>query len=382
MQAGSMTELEGSARGVSLRAAASMVAGDEHDPIAGRRLRHAVDAQLRRAGIAAQDAGDVRTEVVLALLSAPAGELPLPLELVCARVSAIARNKAIDCVRRGARAPLALGDDLPEPRSRRPSPARSRTASTTSRPRRTCGGCAPTSSRRSAASTRRSAPPSRRTPGAGPRAPPACRARPTTARSATRRRCCRAIYAGASPASARSGASPSARARSSPTSRPSTRPQPRRPRPSRSAPRSCSPCTTRPRITSHRPARSSRAWAAASSRRRSSLPTRARCGSARPSPPRRPAGERGAARAGREAVPHIQLVRPVHLRLLTDPRHHMRSIPALLAALFVLAIAGPAAAGTFIVPFGNGSSMGARGLEQQGRRRRALRLRGQLAPCS
>jgi DNA-directed RNA polymerase specialized sigma24 family protein len=114
-----MTELEGSARGVSLRAAATMVAGDAHDPVSGRRLRHAVDAQLRRAGIAAQDAGDVRTEVVLALLSAPAGELPLPLELVCARVSAITRNKAIDCVRRRARAPLALGDDLPEP----PQPA-------------------------------------------------------------------------------------------------------------------------------------------------------------------------------------------------------------------------------------------------------------------
>ncbi|MDX6541433.1 MAG: hypothetical protein QOI71_3043 [Gaiellales bacterium] len=117
-----MTELEGSARGVSLRAAASMVAGDGLDPIAGRRLRHAVGAQLRRVGITAQDADDVRTEVVLALLSAPAGELPLPLELVCARVSAIARNKAIDCVRRGARAPLSLGDDLPEPPQPAPEP--------------------------------------------------------------------------------------------------------------------------------------------------------------------------------------------------------------------------------------------------------------------
>jgi DNA-directed RNA polymerase specialized sigma24 family protein len=115
-----MTELEGSARGVSLRAAASMVAGDEHDPVAGRRLRHAVAAQLRRAGIAAQDAGDVQTEVVLALLAAPAGELPVPLELACARVSAIARNKAIDHVRGRARAPLALGDALPEP----PQPGR------------------------------------------------------------------------------------------------------------------------------------------------------------------------------------------------------------------------------------------------------------------
>ena len=110
-----MVELEGSARGVSLRAAASMVAGDARDPAAGRRVRRAVDAQLRRAGIEAQDAGDVRTEVVLALLSAPAAELPLPLELVCARASAIARNKAIDHGRRRARAPIALGDALPEP---------------------------------------------------------------------------------------------------------------------------------------------------------------------------------------------------------------------------------------------------------------------------
>ena len=108
-----MTELEGSARGVSLRAAAAMVAGETHDPIAGRRLRRAVDAQLRRAGVEAQDAGDVRTEVVLALLGAPAADLPLPLELTCARISAIARNKAIDHARRRARAPLALGDRVP-----------------------------------------------------------------------------------------------------------------------------------------------------------------------------------------------------------------------------------------------------------------------------
>ena len=75
----------------------------------------AVDAQLRRAGVEAQDADDVRTEVALALLCAPAAELGLPLELVCARAAAIARNKAIDHGRRRARAPLALGDALPEP---------------------------------------------------------------------------------------------------------------------------------------------------------------------------------------------------------------------------------------------------------------------------
>ena len=45
--------------------------------------------------------------------AAPAADLPLPLELTCARISAIARNKAIDHARRRARAPLALGDRVP-----------------------------------------------------------------------------------------------------------------------------------------------------------------------------------------------------------------------------------------------------------------------------
>jgi DNA-directed RNA polymerase specialized sigma24 family protein len=110
-----MEESEGSVRGVSLRAAACMLAGDVRDRVAGERLRRAVDAQLRRAGVEAQDADDVRTEVVLALLCAPAAELLLPLELVCARAAVIARNKAIDHGRRGARAPIALGAELPEP---------------------------------------------------------------------------------------------------------------------------------------------------------------------------------------------------------------------------------------------------------------------------
>ena len=101
---------------LSLRAAACALAGDVRDPLASTRVRSAVDAQLRRAGVEAQDADDVRTEVALALLCAPAAELALPLELVCARAAAIARNKAIDHGRRRARAPLALGDDLPEPR--------------------------------------------------------------------------------------------------------------------------------------------------------------------------------------------------------------------------------------------------------------------------
>lgn len=104
-----------SALRLSLRAAACALAGAASDPVADARVRGAVDAQLRRAGVEAQDADDVRTEVALALLCAPAAELPLPLELVCARAAAIARNKAIDCGRRRARAPLAFGDALPEP---------------------------------------------------------------------------------------------------------------------------------------------------------------------------------------------------------------------------------------------------------------------------
>src|SRR3954463_5451883 len=116
-----MEELEGSARGVSLRAAACMLAGDARDPVSGERVRSAVDRQLQRAGVAAQDAGDGRTDVRLALLSAPAprvvpallpapaADLRLPLELVCARAAVIARNKAIDLGRRSARAPIAFG---------------------------------------------------------------------------------------------------------------------------------------------------------------------------------------------------------------------------------------------------------------------------------
>ena len=112
-----MEELEGSAHGVSLRAAACMLAGDARDPVAGERVRRAVDAQLRRAGVAAQDAGDVRTDVVLALLSR-------------ARGGSAAAARARVRPRRGHRAqqghrPRApqrparrsrSGDDLPEPR--------------------------------------------------------------------------------------------------------------------------------------------------------------------------------------------------------------------------------------------------------------------------
>jgi DNA-directed RNA polymerase specialized sigma24 family protein len=109
-----MEELEGSARGVSLRAAACILAGDARDPVSGARVRRAVDAQLRRAGVEAQDAEDVRTEVVLALLASPAAHLPLPLELACARAAVIARNKAVDHGRRRARRPIATGGEPTE----------------------------------------------------------------------------------------------------------------------------------------------------------------------------------------------------------------------------------------------------------------------------
>ena len=81
-----------------------------------RRVRRAVQAQVRRAGVEAQDSDDVRTDVVLALLCAPAADVPLPLELVCARAAVIARNKAIDHGRRRARGRhLPSARDLPEP---------------------------------------------------------------------------------------------------------------------------------------------------------------------------------------------------------------------------------------------------------------------------
>jgi DNA-directed RNA polymerase specialized sigma24 family protein len=109
-----MREARTAGERLSLRAAACTLAGDARQPPGGQRVRAAVDAQLRRAGVQAQDADDVRTEVALALLCAPAAELALPLELVCARAAAIARNKAIDLGRRRARSPLACAE-LPEP---------------------------------------------------------------------------------------------------------------------------------------------------------------------------------------------------------------------------------------------------------------------------
>ena len=117
------------------------------DPVSGARVRRAVDAQLRRAGVEAQDADDVRTEVVLALLGAPAAELPLPLELVCARASVIARNKAVDHGRRRrARPARARRRAARARRAGRAARDRWPTVSTRSPRWRTGGGSGPTSS--------------------------------------------------------------------------------------------------------------------------------------------------------------------------------------------------------------------------------------------
>ena len=176
----------------------------------------------------------------------PRAELPLPLELVCARAAVdraqqghrprpAARASAARARRRAAR-----GADAGRA-TRAPWP----TVSTRSPRRRTGGGCAPTSCSPSNASTRPSAQPSQRTPRAGRRAPPGSRARPTTACSRMPRRGCAATCAVASPGSVRSAASCSALARCSSTSRPCTAPRPRPPQRSPSPPRSCSACTTR-----------------------------------------------------------------------------------------------------------------------------------------
>ena len=159
---------------------------------------------------------------------APAADLPLPLELVCARAAVIARNKAIDLGRRSARAPIAFGDDLPEPRPAGRAPGLARRRS-----RRGRGGRAP------AARARRS----RRARSSGLDATAAGRHR-----RARRRRCGarrgaaaldllpRARACPGAPAqrparaprrvSARSATSPAARASCSRTPRPRTPPRP------------------------------------------------------------------------------------------------------------------------------------------------------------
>jgi DNA-directed RNA polymerase specialized sigma24 family protein len=105
---------------VTLRAAALALAGPSVPDGPGRRIRRAVDASLSRAGVRDGDREDVRQEVAVALLSSRATDQLQPLDLVCARVAVIARNKAVDHHRRQARArPTGSVDELPE----RPVPA-------------------------------------------------------------------------------------------------------------------------------------------------------------------------------------------------------------------------------------------------------------------
>ena len=143
-------------------------------------------------------------------------------------------TRPIDLGRRSARAPIAFGDDLPEPRPAGERPGsladgldevaaaahrrrvRADLARALERPRRAAAG-----GHRRARRRRRGA----RRPGS--------RARPTTARSPTPRRGCAAICAGAWRASARSATSPAARASCSPTPRPRTPPRRPPPPPSR-----------------------------------------------------------------------------------------------------------------------------------------------------
>ncbi len=236
-----MEELEGSARSVSLRAAACMLAGDMRDPISGARVRRAVDAQLRRAGVEAQDADDVRTEVVLALLGSPAAELPL-----AARAGLRPRRR--DRAQQGRRPRPPPG--APARRARRRA-ARARRAGHAARiagrRSRRGRGARPPAARQS----RSGAGPGAAGRSAAGRHPRACRgrrcaslrafrARPTTARSLLLRHVWAASCAGAWPVSRHSAAGRRAGcATSSRTSRRRTpwRSLPRRPWPS--PPQSC-----------------------------------------------------------------------------------------------------------------------------------------------
>jgi DNA-directed RNA polymerase specialized sigma24 family protein len=79
---------------------------------AARRLRRAVDAQLARRGVLGPDRDDVRSEVALALLTAP-GRDGLDVDAACALAARIARNKAVDHHRRRRReAPSELAGEV------------------------------------------------------------------------------------------------------------------------------------------------------------------------------------------------------------------------------------------------------------------------------
>ena len=91
-------------------AAIAIVARADGDPVEAR-IRRAVDAQCARCRVDRADREDVRHDVIVALLSHPAADEPEPVEVICARIAVIARNKAVDSVRARARGPLPLADD-------------------------------------------------------------------------------------------------------------------------------------------------------------------------------------------------------------------------------------------------------------------------------
>ena len=91
-------------------AAIAIVARADGDPVSARIWR-AVDAQCARCRIERADREDVRHDVIVALLAHPATDRREPVEIVCARIAVIARNKAVDHVRVRARGPLPLVQD-------------------------------------------------------------------------------------------------------------------------------------------------------------------------------------------------------------------------------------------------------------------------------
>ena len=187
-------------------------------------------------------------------------------------------------------------------------------------------------------------------------------------RSPTPRRGCAATCAAASPASERSAAIVQRAREIFAARRGRARAPPRPPpRPSRSPPPSS--------LSVHDEARPSRRPAGRRRRGRRSrgrgAPGRAQravpplARAARPratAPAPAPAPRRDARRRGRRAASaELVHLRPVLLRLLRDLRPHMRTIAALALFLLALCAPAPALAGTFVVPFGDGTPMLAAG---------------------
>ena len=93
---------------LTLREAAIAIVAHAHGDPVEARIRRAVDAQCARCRVDRADREDVRHDVIVALLAHPAADEPEPVELICARIAVIARNKAVDSVRARARGPLPL----------------------------------------------------------------------------------------------------------------------------------------------------------------------------------------------------------------------------------------------------------------------------------